>query len=43
MRMVVVETREDKIRHNGWENINSVPVGVMATEDFKDPSPSNAK
>ena len=37
------EMWEDKIRHNAWENINSVPVGGTATEDLMDLSLSHAK
>ena len=38
--MAEVETQEDKIRHNGRENVDSVPLGVTATAALMDPSPS---
>ena len=33
----VVEMREDKIRHNGRENVDSVPLGGTATAASMDP------
>ena len=35
-------TREDKIRHNGRENVDSVPLGGTEMVDSMAPSPSPA-
>ena len=36
MRTAVLETREDKIRENGWESVDSVPLGGTAVMDLMD-------
>ena len=38
-----VKTQEDKIRHNGQENVDSVPLDGTETADLVDPSPSPAE
>ena len=38
-----VETWEDKIRHIGQENVNSVPLGVMEMAASTDPPPYNTE
>ena len=42
MRKAAVEMQEDKIRHNGRENVNSVLISGTATAAFKDLYPSHA-
>ena len=42
-RTEIVETQEDKIRHNGQENFDSVPLGGTAMAALVDPSMSHVE
>ena len=42
MRKAAVEMQEDKIRHNGRENVNSVLISGTETVALMAPSPSHA-
>ena len=42
-RTVAVEKQEDKIRHNGQENVDRVPLIVTTTAVLMAPSPSPAE
>ena len=43
MSVVAAQTREDKRGRVGWENVDGVPLGRMATVAPMDPTPSLAE